>query len=79
MQKQKRETNYYTQPHADGSYGVTSGMSAQERSTMSASPMSSWAKRIFTHEITINSQPRIVYRGRERKRQRVQNAITEAQ
>jgi hypothetical protein len=79
MQKQKRETNYYTQPHADGSYGVKSGMSTAELTTISTSPMSDWARRIFTHEITINSQPRIVYRGRERKRQRVQNTIAEAQ
>jgi hypothetical protein len=67
MQKKsvvKKEANYYTQPHADGSYGVKGTLSMEELHTISTSPMSDWARKLFTHQITINSQPRVIIRGK---------------
>jgi hypothetical protein len=53
-----KERKYF---NPDGSYRIVVAETVPTDPTLSA-----WAKRLFTHEITVNSQPKIVRRGRER-------------
>jgi hypothetical protein len=59
--------------NGDGTYRIAVAESVHDAQLLE--PPSAWAKRLFTHEITVNSQPKIVRRGRERHRAGSSNHI----
>lgn len=48
----------------DGSYTPIPTMNKAEWDALRSEPMSTWARRIGSRQITVNSAPRIVVRGR---------------
>ena len=50
--------------NADGTWTPLPMLSKAEWADLNAQPMSDWAKRIGTRQITVNSQPRVIVRGR---------------
>lgn len=54
--------------NSDGTYTPLATMNKSEWEAISREPMSAWASRVGRRQVTVNSQPRIVVRGRQQKR-----------
>ena len=56
----------------DGTYRPVVDLATHQEAA--ATKMSDWARKLFTHQITVNSQPRVIIRG---KRQRTISPVVQ--
>jgi hypothetical protein len=61
------KADYGRRLNGDGTFSAVPMLSKADWDALVKAPMSDWARKIGTHQITVNSDARVVYRGAERR------------